>query len=800
MITEMTQTVLFEMKLYRKSKSFCLVAILVNAYAWAAFLLAGQIMSGAAQMFIPVLLFVTAEAITTDKSEKFTEIMCALPYNSGFLLSGRALAVLFCYILLGIEILLIMLIVAHIGLPVYISWSACWAFMIKYLVACVNVIGITFFVSSLTKKRVGFYFILLLWWLFGVFLTGNAGTLFPQWVSIANFTFIHGFGGNPSEVAGVYPNDGLIMSIISFQMICSTILFIIGVVIEKARREPDGTIVKACLFQVLTGIFIIGMTFFVTWQHFDMQSASLRDPTLSSGSGVFGQVTSIVQSKLSTAAYDLDIKLNSKTHNMVVQAQVTLKNLSDVSPPTVEFTLRDYLHVQQVVNVATGEILEWQQQGPYLTVSLSPGSFADTGLLTMAINYSGMVWEQSEDFFGQTTGLVNFVASPFTCLRGGFAWYPVLGRQPLYAITSYSLPWTQQKKQLVRSLLVSHSPVPFEMTVDSDETVTLISNMELVEKVRVGNMERHKFNSQAGRDVFLVTGPYEHTKIAVAGTKKGVDFYHFPTHQHNLHNMAYKISQINYYNSLVPRRTNTSICGDVESGYLVFEAPRFLTYDNLMNTSNLGFVDAIALPEAIFLTKSLGSPWWSQPAGRTLSEARSLNLWWPNCFNKAKGDIADGLALYMYILYTENIHGKKFYDNAKEYWLDYKDESPDNEAMLGQRGRVVREVFLLMDTIRQSNLGDDGANQFLRIINANYQDKRVIDIADIVAALKLIGALPNHDDSRKGAASTVARYHNSINTLNHLLENPPENRGRGTLAIILNWDFGFQLKAKEAHY
>ena len=765
------------------------MAFLMNAYAWAAFLLAGQVMSGAAQMFIPVLLLVAVEATTKDKKEKFTEIMCALPYNDVFVLSGRALAVLFWFMLLGMELLLSILIASLIGLPVYMSWSACWAFMVKYLVACVNVIGITFLVSALTQNTMRLYTILFFWWLIGIFITGNSGMLLPQWVSIVNFTFIHGFSGNPSEVAGMYPNDRLIMAIILFQMTCSILLLMIGVVIEKAKRQPQSAMAQAYSFQIITSVTIILVAFFVTWQNSSIQTASSKDPILRSSS---------VQSNLSPAAYDLSIKLDSKTHNMTVQAQVTLKDLGNASSSTVEFTLRDYFRVRKVVNVATGETLTWQQQGPYLAVSLPPGSFADTGLLTIAIDYSGIVWEQSKDFYGQQTGLVNFVASPFTCLRGGFAWYPVLGKQPLYAIANYSLPLTQQPKQLVQNLLVSHIPVPFKMTVDSDEIVTLISNMELVEKVRDGSIERHTFSTQAGRDVFLLGGPYEHTKIAVDGTEKLVGFYHFPTHQHNLHHMAYKVSQIDYYNSLVPRKIHTSTFGDLERGYLVFEAPRFLTYDNLMNTSNLGFIDAIAIPEAIFLTKSLGSPWWSQPAGRTLSEARSLNLWWPNCFSKTKGDIADGLALYMYILYTENKHDKNFYDKAREYWLNYHEKSPDNEAMLGQRGQMVREVFLLLDTIRQSNLGNDGVNQFLRIINARYQDKRVIDITDIIAALGLIGALPNHDDSRTSLTSAAAKYRNSINMLHDQLTNPSENRVRGTLAFKLNWDFGVQIKAKEA--
>ncbi|WP_378952877.1 ABC transporter permease [Pelosinus sp. sgz500959] len=798
MITVITQTIQFEIKLYLKSRNFWLAASLINAYAWIAFLLAGQVMSGAAQMFIPALLFVTAEGIIKDKRENFTEIMYVLPYHNGFLLSGRALAVLLWFILLGMELLLTMLIATCIGLPVHLSSSACWAFMVKYLVSCINVIGITFLASSLTKKTIPFYSILLFWWLIGIFLTGNVGTLFPQWVSIANFTFIHGFGGNPSEVAGVYPNDGLIIAIIGFQIICSILLFTLGVAIENARRDSNGMILKACLFEVLTGIIMILATFFATWQYFDLQNISYKQPTSISDIELPRVVNSSIHPNLSIAAYDLYIVLDSKNHNLMAQAQVTMKDLGSLLPSTVEFTLRDYFRVQQVINVATGERLTWQQQGSYLTVSLPPDSFTDAGLLTIEITYSGMVWEQSEDFYGQGTGLINFVSSPFTCLRGGFAWYPILGRQTLYTITSYSLPWTQQKKQLIEHLLVSHIPVPFKMTVDSDETITLISNIELVEKIRNGNIERHKFNSPAGRDVFLLAGPYEHTKIMVAGTEKLVDFYHFPNHQQNLNHMAYKVRQIDYYNSLVPRNIQTSAFGDLEKGYLIFESPRFLTYDNLMNTSNLGFVDAIAIPEAIFLTKSLGSPWWSQSAGRVLSEARSLNLWWPNCFSKTKGDIADGLALYMYIRYLENEHGKKIYDNAREYWLAYNDESPDNEMMLEQRGWVIREIFLLLDRIRQSNLGDDGVNQFLRIINTSYQNKRMINVTDIVTALELIGALPNHDNPRKISPVTVINYRNSINTLEHLLANPLENKRRSTLALKLTWDFGTQIKVKAA--
>jgi len=794
MMTAIVHTVIFEIKLYLNNKKFWFVAFLVNAYAWAAFLLAGQVISGVAPMFIPVLLFLSAETVMKDQREKFTEIIYALPYNNVLLLSGRALAVLLCFILIGIELLLTMLLFANTPLPVYISWSACWAFMLKYLVVCINVIGITFMVSSLTKNMVCFYSIVLLWWLLGVFMTGNTGILFPQWLAIINFTSIHGFGGNPSEIAGLYPYDETIAAIVFFQITWSTMLFIIAVLIENARRGSRGTIVNRCLPIFLICMAISVLSFYVTWQQLRAYSSNDTNVSVNSSSIASNSVQSIIL----PVAYDLAITLDSKWHNMTVRAQVTLKKLDETSLPMLEFTLRDYLRVEKVVNIATGERLAWQQQGSYLTVNPSPSSFTGAGLLTLEISYSGTVWEWAKDIYGQPTGLVNFIASPFSFLRGGYAWYPVLGRQPLYGITNYSLPWTHEPRPLLQNLLATHSPVPFKMTVDSDQDVMLISNIELTERYREGGIERHRFTSETGKDVFLLAGPYEHTKIVVAGTDKLVDFYHFPNHDYNLHNMAYKVSQIGYYESLVPRAKYSSTFADLKSTYIMFETPRFLTYDSLMNTSNLGVIDAISMPEAIFLTKALYSPWWSQSAGRILGEARILNLWWPNCFSKEKGDIADGLALYMYSLYTENRQGKKSYDNAREYWLTYNEISPDNEKMLGQRGRIVQQVFLLMDNIRQSSLGDDGVKQFLRIVNTRYQDKRVIEIVDLVAALESIGVWKEHDDAREDAVSSDSIYRNSINMLSHYAANPPENKARGTLSLKLNWDFGAQIKMKEA--
>lgn len=793
MITAIVQTGIFEIRLYLKSKKFWLAAFLMNAYAWAAFLLAGQVMSGVAQMFIPVLLFLCAEVILRHNRIDFTKIIDTLPYNCVCLISGRALAVLAVFLLLGLELLMTILLAANTSLPVYYGWYACLAFMVKYGVACVHVLSITFFVSSLTKKAVPLYTALLCWWLIGVFLTGNIGVLFPQWVALVNFTFIHGFGGNPSEVSGVYPYEGMITTVIGFQLTWSVILFIIAVNIETARRRSKINVGKMCFLGV-NYVVVIVLTFYAAWQQLGPLNTAQEKVAPSLSTARLEPASPNALSSIYLANYDLHITLDTKSHTMAAKSQVTMGKSDGTAVPCVEFTLRDCFSVQQVINKDTGKPLLWQQHGPYITVTIPPDSFTANGLLTVEISYLGIVSEWAKDIYGQPTGLVNIVASPFTFLRGGYGWYPVLGRQPLYTVMSYTLPLANQPKQLMQSVLVTHKPVPFKLLVDSDSEDMCISNMELSARYKNGGWQRHEFFSAAGKDVFLLVGPYEHVRLAVNGSDKAIDFYYFTAHNYNLHNMTYKVSQIDYYNKLVPREKHI-VTGDINSNYAIFEVPRFLTYDSLMNTSNLGIIDAIALPEAIFITKALQSPWWSQPAGRILSEARSLNLWWPNCFSKTNGDIADGLALYMYTLYGENRYGKKFYDNAREYWQVYSETSPANEEMLGQRGRVVQQTFLLVDGIRQSRLGDEGVKQFLRLVNNRYQEKRVISVADLVDALEVIGASQYPDSSRNDANAIDAKVQNHIDSLNHLLTNPPENRAGGPVTLKLNWDFGAQIKA-----
>lgn len=768
-----------EIKILTGSGGFRLAAGLTVGLALVTFLLAGQIMSGAAQTVLPVLLYGAAEALTRDRREDFAALAGALPYNSWLRLSGQALAIFTAYLGVGAGLLLITLTAAATGLPIHVSLSACWAFILKYAVACLNAIGIACLAVNLTKSPLRLYGLLAAWWLAGVFMTSNTGSLFPQWLAITNFTFIHGFGGNPSETAGIFPKEKTVGVIIIFQVICSLLLVWLGAVTDQARRGARQRFVRTCLtggLPCLAGIIVV---FVLVYQYVAVDQATRPITDLNAGPAVAAAASPGSSAAVSAAGYNIYVQLDTAAHTLTAQTELTLKNADANPPQALEFTLLPYLKVQQVTDLSTGQALPWRQEGQGVTVK-PPDGFVAGRELTLGISYSGAVWEWLEDLHGQPSGMVNFVAEPFSCLRGGHAWYPVLGTKPLAVPVSYLAPWDSEPRQLTERRLVSHDPVPLHLTVETTKKLAVLSNVDLVEKQQDGSVERHKFFSPAAREVFLLAGPYEVTRVKVTGAERVVSFYHLPGHNNNLQSLTNGYAaQIDFYETLVPRKTNAT------GNYVLFEAPRFFTYDSLMRINNLGFIDAVPVTEAVCLTKAVWSPWWSQAAGRALSQARLLNLWWPNCFSQANGDLADGMALYMHILYMEHRQGKKFYDEARTYWLGYNDGSYDNDALLGRRGQLVQEVFLLLDAIRTSSVGDEGVKQFLRIVHARYQDKRLLEVADLAYGLQQLEA---------GGLAETAASREHINRLNGLAANPPGQKLRAKLSLKLSWDFGTEVK------
>lgn len=644
--------------------------------------------------------------------------------------------------------------------------------MVKYLLACINVIGITFFAASITNHLRYLYSLLLCWWLSGIFLASNTGTILPVELTAVSFSFISGFGGNPSEVAGLFPNEKLIQGIIIYQTIFSTVLLIGALLIENTRQQRSQHILKANLL-IWMMLFTAGVC--VVWQSYrvnDVDSTVLMRLDAASPIDFFHA--------MECSEYNLMIHLIEDEHFLSAKAQMKLKKTGNVAPRLLEFTLLDYLKVEQVINRATGETLDWQQQGTYLCVT-PPASLTDHEGIDIEIVYSGHVWEWTTDLYGRPVGLDNFVAAPITYLRGGAPWYPVVGKQPVYTASHYSLPWFGKTQQVIERSSVLHSPANIHLTVDIDSGATVISNLTPLEK-QINGKRRQQFFASNCRTVFLLAGPYE---VAAINTDQqfNVDFYYFPNHNQNISSIAKGYSQmISYYEGLIPRDRGS---GDsLGKPYVIFEAPRFLSYDNLMRTNHAGFIDAVPITEAVSLTKALQSSWWSQSSGRVLTQARILNLWWPNCFSQAQGTIADGLALYMYTLYMESKQGEKFYHQACAYWRTYDERTPEHGEALNQRGLIVRDIFLLLDTIRQSELGEAGVKQFLRFIHSSYLEKQNIEIADITAALENIGAHNNSRDNFRGICEDLAR----------VLAKQEDHQLQGTLSIKLNWDFSPEIK------
>lgn len=79
----------------------------------------------------------------------------------------------------------------------------------------------------------------------------------------------------------------------------------------------------------------------------------------------------------------------------------------------------------------------------------------------------------------------------------------------------------------------------------------------------------------------------------------------------------------------------------------------------------------------------------------------------------------------MYVLYEENILGKDYYESVRQSWLQSEPPSkivnagidPDRKHVGGDNV-MVKEVFLLLDDIRRSDLGDAGVKAYLQAIHA----------------------------------------------------------------------------------
>jgi hypothetical protein len=173
-----------------------------------------------------------------------------------------------------------------------------------------------------------------------------------------------------------------------------------------------------------------------------------------------------------------------------------------------------------------------------------------------------------------------------------------------------------------------------------------------------------------------------------------------------------------FYENLIPRSNKQ---------YLnVVEVPQFLLDSWLEETAErkkLGLKNAILVSE--YFLKLLPNEDTSEKKLQMLYfEEAVLSLWWPAFDTSDPGNISAGMLSYMYTLYKENLLGKAYYEDVKQFWLQYK---PVPNLVAGEDGDriqaggdnlVVKEIFLILDDIRQSELGDEGVQYFMQKIHA----------------------------------------------------------------------------------
>ncbi len=224
------------------------------------------------------------------------------------------------------------------------------------------------------------------------------------------------------------------------------------------------------------------------------------------------------------------IRMHSAEHRLEGKAELTLR--LEKPADRVYFTLRNYLVVESVALADENERLQWRRDGSVLAVRL-PERYRQGARLRLTIAYSGTVWEWGTRARERPNGPLNFVASSFSLLRSGQAWYPIPGVQPLYICQAYTILGRPAVGTAVWASRAIHPVVAFRLTVDSDTDNMALSNLERtgVETLSGAYKKRYRFGSLRGRDVFLMVGPYRYQKKTIPGGSGFMEIYAFPQHQ-----------------------------------------------------------------------------------------------------------------------------------------------------------------------------------------------------------------------------------------------------------------------------
>jgi hypothetical protein len=589
-------------------------------------------------------------------------------------------------------------------------------------VICIIAIGTVFVAGLITRRSWRLYLIIGVCWAVGVFV-GNNLAHFPSWIIF--FASGHGFMRlmAPSEAVGYFPQQDLLPWLAVFQIFAATLFLVLAAVCQGAKRREWALGSKMLISLVLISVMVCSCTGAIVWRELKKRETGFRSGLQEAERREAIAVKAEMATFPALESYRLAIKMQTAAHYIEGKAIVKL-HLAD-SSDEVFFTLRNYFLVKAVTETGRGKKLKWQRDGSLLTVCV-PKCYRQEGTLTLEIFYSGKVWEWFTGVLTRPGGLVNFVTPQFSLLRSGYAWYPIPGIHPLYTRKYYTTPWHCSTLWAERAI---HPPTAFDLEVDLDTDKTVVSNLEQTgTKVLTGKYQRrYRFRSLRGRDVFLLAGPYHNEKRSFPGRKGFIDIYRYHSpRERTLEILDVITTPYLFYEKLL--QPDCPAAPDVQpSGKIgtVVEIPpfSFLTEEEELD-ERLALTDTILISEHIFPTETWRLANIADIQANHLDMA-VLQLWWPEDITMGvdgrDGNISEGLALYLYTLYMEKKRGRGYYEQVKENVLSGSGVTNGKFIQpLWAKGPVVRNVFMTLDMIRASELGDPAIQKILHLLYQTY--------------------------------------------------------------------------------
>lgn len=762
-----------EMKLGIKGIGYWVLVVLVNAllmyslYQYQVFALRATV------FFYIFFVFWNIGIISRDWRSGTVEIINTFPCKDWELLTARIIGSFLLLCLLGMQMFLVVTTVVLFVFPTSTPFSdLLWNYWLNYFLVSINSISITLFIETICCSRIFLATLLTVFYLiFMDYMDGDYNTLLPYWLPPINLSDNLATTDNLastefSQLTDSFPKNGFLPMVLCQQLGLSAMLFLVSYYFYSKRRSL-GKLRLSYLLMLLTAftVFLAGSILFV--QEYTNRDQSyqeaLENAVIDTGQAVDSG------NMLRPAGYVMDIKLKTALNVVDCNVKLSFSNMSNSEIQEIPLTLKNYYTIREITD-GSGKELVWQRKGDFIVVKLS-SPLAAGAAMEVNLDYSGKVWEWFTDFDAQPRGLINFVSPDMTLLRSGHAWYPVLGKKQVYNIADYQRKWSNEPGKILSACNVSHPPAAFAVTVEIDRDMEVVTGLPLQENTYLteGPGRKFAFFSSSAQNVFLIAAPYVKMPT-LSGARMA---YCAKPHEKNANSILTLVNdRTTFYEKMIPLK---------HKQYLdVVEVPQFLLNSWTGETAerkSLELNNVILISEHFF--RSLPNEDTSEKKIQMLSfEEAVLSLWWPGFNTSNPGNISAGMLSYMYTLYKESMLGKEYYNDVKQFWLQYDKSmlsSVRDREHAGGENLVVKEIFLMLDDIRQSELGDDGVKDFMKKVytaSVNTYDKE-LDWQDMLhimdqfeQELRQKGYSTQKVNKIMAEPRKKAEYMNSLNSLN----------------------------------